>query len=54
MLGFTLAEIHRVQTEPEPKLTVQQILQMKSCQDYVKNTIADIGQYWTQKVPTSS
>ena len=34
MLGFTLAEIRRVQAEP--KLTVQQILEIKSYQDYVK------------------
>ena len=33
-LGFTPAEIHRVHTEP--KLTVQQLLEIQSCKDYVK------------------
>ena len=33
-LGFTLAEICRVQTEP--KLTVQQLLEIEYCKDYVK------------------
>ena len=36
-LGFTLAEICRVQTEP--KLTVQQLLEIESCKDYVKTPI---------------
>ena len=33
-LGFTLAEICQAQTEP--KLTVQQLLEIESCKDYVK------------------
>ena len=37
MLGFTLVEIHRVQAEP--KLTVQQLLEIKSCKDYVKTPL---------------
>ena len=36
-LGFTLAEIHQAQTEP--RLTVQQLLEIESCKDYVKSTI---------------
>ena len=35
VLGFTLAEICRVQAEP--KLTVQQLLEIESCKDYVKS-----------------
>ena len=34
VLGFTPAEIHRVQAEP--KLTIQQLLEIESCKDYVK------------------
>ena len=37
VLGFTLAEICQVQAEP--KLTVQQILEIKSCLDYVKTPL---------------
>ena len=33
-LGFTPVEIHQVQTKP--KLTVQQLLEIKSREDYVK------------------
>ena len=33
-LGFTPVEIPRVQTEP--KLTVQQLLEIESCKDYIK------------------
>ena len=33
-LGFTLAEICCAQTEP--KLTVQQLLEIESCKDYIK------------------
>ena len=36
-LEFTLAEIRQVQTEP--KLTVQQLLEIESCKDYVKTPI---------------
>ena len=35
--GFTPAEIHRVQTEP--KLIVQQLLEIESCKDYVKTPL---------------
>ena len=37
MLGFTLAEIHRVQTKP--KLTVELLLRIESCQEYVKTPL---------------
>ena len=37
MLGFTLVEICRVQAEP--KLTVQQLLEIESCKDYVKTPL---------------
>ena len=37
MLGFTPVEIRWAQAEP--KLTVQQILEIKSCQDYVKTPL---------------
>ena len=36
-LGFTLAEICQVQTEQ--KLTVQQLLEIESCKDYVKTPL---------------
>ena len=36
-LGFTLAEICQAQTEP--KLSVQQLLEIKSCKDYVKTLL---------------
>ena len=36
-LGFTLAEIRHPQNEP--KLTVQQLLEIESCKDYVKTPI---------------
>ena len=37
VLGFTLAEICRAQAEP--KLIVQQLLEIKSCQEYVKTPL---------------
>ena len=37
VLGFTLAEIHRAQAEP--KLTVEQLLEIESCQEYVKTLL---------------
>ena len=36
-LGFTPAEIHQAQMEP--KLTVQQLLEIESCKDYVKTPL---------------
>ena len=37
VLDFTLVEIHQVQAEP--KLTVQQLLEIESCKDYVKTPL---------------
>ena len=37
MLGFTLSEIHRAQAEP--KFTVQQLLEIESCQEYVETLL---------------
>ena len=37
VLGFTLAEICR--TQAEPKLTVEQLLEIESCQEYVKTPL---------------
>ena len=37
VLGFTLAVIHRAQAEP--KLTVEQLLEIESCQEYVKSPL---------------
>ena len=44
---FTLMGIHRAQTEP--KLTVQQLLKIKSCKDYVKTLLQTLdGIYMNQ------
>ena len=46
-LGFTLAEICHTQTEP--KLTVQQLLEIESCKDYVKTPLQTLdGIYMNQ------
>ena len=37
VLGFTLAEIHR--TQAKPKLTVEQLLEIESCQEYVETPL---------------
>ena len=37
VLGFTPAEIHRAQTKP--KLTVEQLLEIESCQEYIKTPL---------------
>ena len=37
MLGFTLAEIHRAQAEP--KLTVEKLLEIELCKEYVKTLL---------------
>ena len=37
VLGFTLAEIRQVQAEP--KLTVQQILEIELCEEYIKTPL---------------
>ena len=46
-LGFTPVEICRVQTEP--KLTVQQLLEIESCKDYIKTLFKTLdGIYMNQ------
>ena len=46
-LGFTLVEIRHTQTEP--KLTVQQLLEIESCKDYVKTPLQTLdGIYMNQ------
>ena len=37
VLGFRPAEIHRAQAEP--KLTIEQLLEMESCQEYIKTLL---------------
>ena len=37
VLGFTLAEIHKAQAEP--KLTVEQLLEIEPCQEYIKTLL---------------
>ena len=37
VLGFTLAEIHRAQAKP--KLTVEQLLEIELCEEYVKTPL---------------
>ena len=46
-LGFTPAEIHHAQTEP--RLTVQQLLEIESCKDYIKTLLQTLdGIYMNQ------
>ena len=46
-LGFTLAEIHC--TQNEPKLTVQQLLEIEFCKDYIKTPLQTLdGMYVNQ------
>ena len=40
-LGFTPAEI--CHTQNEPKLTVQQLLEIESCKDYIKTPLQTLG-----------
>ena len=47
MLGFTLAEICQVQAEP--KLTVQQILEIESCKDYVKTPLQTLDSIYVNQ-----
>ena len=47
VLGFTPVEIRRVQVEP--KLTVQQILEIKSCQDYVKTPLQTLDNIYVNQ-----
>ena len=46
-LGFTPVEIHCTQTQP--KLTVQELLEIESCKDYIKNPLQTLdGIYMNQ------
>ena len=47
VLGFTPAEIHQVQAEP--KLTVQQILEIESCKDYVKTPLQTLDSIYVNQ-----
>ena len=47
VLGFTLAEI--CQTQVEPKLTVQQILEIESCKDYVKTPLQTLDSIYVNQ-----
>ena len=47
VLGFTPVEIHRVQAEP--KLTVQQLLEIKSCKDYVKTPLQTLDSIYVNQ-----
>ena len=47
VLGFTLAEV--CQAQAEPKLTVQQILEIKSCQDYVKTPLQTLDSIYVNQ-----
>ena len=44
MLGFTPAEIHRAQAKP--KLTVEQLLEIESCQEYVKTLLQTLDGFY--------
>ena len=46
-LGFTLAEICQAQTEP--KLTVQQLLEIESCKDYVKTLLQTLDSIYVNQ-----
>ena len=47
VLGFTPAEIGRAQAEP--KLTVEQLLEIKSCQEYVKAPLQTLDSIYIHK-----
>ena len=47
VLGFTPAEIH--QAQEEPKLTVQQILEIESCKDYVKTPLQTLDSIYVNQ-----
>ena len=46
-LGFTLVEICHAQTEP--KLTVQQLLEIESCKDYVKTLLQTLDSIYVNQ-----
>ena len=47
VLGFTLAEIHHAQAEP--KLTVEQLLEIESCQEYVKTLLRTLDSIYVHQ-----
>ena len=47
MLGFTLAEICRAQAEP--KLTVEQLLEIESRQEYVKTPLQTLDSIYVHQ-----
>ena len=47
VLGFTLAEIRRAQAEP--KLTVEQLLEIESCQEYVKTQLQTLDDIYVHQ-----
>ena len=47
VLGFTPAEICRVQAEP--KLTVQQLLEIESCKEYVKTSLQTLDSIYVNQ-----
>ena len=47
MLGFTPAEICQAQTEP--KLTVQQLLEIEPCKDYVKTPLQTLDSIYVNQ-----
>ena len=47
VLGFTLAEICRAHAEP--KLTVEQLLEIESCQEYVKTLFQTLDGIYVHK-----
>ena len=47
VLGFTLAEIHRAQAKP--KLTVKQLLEIESCQEYIKTPLQTLDSIYVHQ-----
>ena len=47
VLGFTLPEMHRAQAEP--KLTVKQLLEIESCQKYVKTPLQTLDSIYVHQ-----
>ena len=47
VLGFTLAEIHRAQDEP--KLRVEQLLEIELCQEYIKTTLQTLDSIYVHQ-----
>ena len=47
VLGFTLAEIHSAQAKP--KLTVEQLLEIELCQEYVKTLLQTLDSIYVHQ-----